>query len=137
MSADLSNDGSYKARPHVRRWLLPGLAATCAIAWLLAAVHPLDQQAWILENLLLIVFVVVLVFAHRRLELSNTSYFLLALLSFCTSSAPITLMLRCQPDFGPETTSVSHAIIPTAWHTAPSDSCLSILSGSCFIGSAA
>ena len=48
------------------------------MAWLVAAIHPLDQQAWILENLLLVVFVVVLFFGHRRLELSNTSYFLLA-----------------------------------------------------------
>lgn len=76
MSNDRSDKGS--GGPHVRGWILPGLAATCGIAWLLAAVHPLDQQAWILENLLLIVFVVVLVLAHRRLELSNTSYFLLA-----------------------------------------------------------
>jgi putative membrane protein len=58
--------------------LIPGLAAVCVVAWLIAAVHPLDQQAWILENILLIVFVVVLFFGHRRLKLSNTSYFLLA-----------------------------------------------------------
>ena len=50
----------------------------CAIAWLIAAIHPLDRQAWILENVLLIVFVFVLCFSHRRLELSNASYVLLA-----------------------------------------------------------
>lgn len=55
-----------------------GLAATCAATWLIAAIQPLDQQAWILENLLLVVFVVVLFYGHRRLELSNMSYFLLA-----------------------------------------------------------
>jgi putative membrane protein len=59
-----------------QRKLVRGLAAACAAAWLIAAVHPLDQQAWILENLLLIVLVVVL--GHRRLELSGASYFLLA-----------------------------------------------------------
>jgi putative membrane protein len=61
-----------------QRNLVPGLAAACAVVWLIAAIHPLDQQAWMLENLLLIVFVVVLFFGHRRLELSSTSYFLLA-----------------------------------------------------------
>lgn len=61
-----------------QRKVVAGLAAACAIGWLVAAVHPLDQQAWVLENILLIVFVVVLYFGHRRLELSKTSYFLLA-----------------------------------------------------------
>jgi uncharacterized membrane protein YjdF len=37
-----------------------------------------DWQAWVLENLLLIIFAVVLFFGHRRLQLSSTSYFLLA-----------------------------------------------------------
>lgn len=57
---------------------VPALAVACGVAWLIAAIHPLDQQAWILENLLLVVFVVVLFFVHRRLELSNLSYCLLA-----------------------------------------------------------
>lgn len=57
---------------------LYGLVAVCAVAWLIAAIHPLDRQAWILENLLLIVLVVVLCLGYRRLELSNTSYLLLA-----------------------------------------------------------
>jgi putative membrane protein len=48
------------------------------VAWLIAAVNPLDRQAWMLENLLLIVLGIGLCFGHRRLELSNTSYFLLA-----------------------------------------------------------
>ncbi len=55
------------------------LAAICAVAWFIAGMHPLDQQAWILENLLLIVFVVALFVGQRRLELSDTSYLLLAI----------------------------------------------------------
>lgn len=55
-----------------------GLAAICAVVWIITAIHPLDRQAWIVENLLLIIFVIVLFFGHRRLELSTTSYFLLA-----------------------------------------------------------
>jgi putative membrane protein len=58
--------------------IIGSLAAICAVVWIVAAIHPLDRQAWILENLLLIIFVIVLFFGHRRLELSTTSYFLLA-----------------------------------------------------------
>ena len=76
----MSNDESKKdsRRLYFQRRLVPGLAAACAVAWLIAAVRPLDQQAWILENLLLVAFVIVLFFAHRRLEPSSFSYCLLA-----------------------------------------------------------
>ncbi len=43
-----------------------------------SAIHPVDWQAWILENILLVLFVVTLLLTHRFLDLSNTSYFLLA-----------------------------------------------------------
>ena len=43
----------------------------------MAAIHPLDSQAWILENILLVVFVVTLALTYRRLELSDASYLLL------------------------------------------------------------
>src|SRR5437016_11359419 len=56
-----------------------GLAALCAVVWVLAAIHPVDRQAWILENLLVVLFVATLAFAHRRLQLSNTSYIFIAL----------------------------------------------------------
>lgn len=58
--------------------LITGLAAICALLWIITAIHPLDRQAWFLENLLLIIFVIALFFGHRRLELSTTSYFLVA-----------------------------------------------------------
>ena len=61
-----------------RRKLVPGLAVICAAAWFIAALHPVDQQAWLLENLLLVVFVALFFFGHRRLRLSNTSLFLSA-----------------------------------------------------------
>jgi putative membrane protein len=63
---------------NLQRKVLLGLAAACAVTWLITAVNPLDRQAWILENVLLIVLVVVLFFGHRRLQLSITSYSLLA-----------------------------------------------------------
>ena len=76
MSNNLPDKNSVHVNP--RRRLLAGLGAACAVAWLIAAIDPLDQQAWILENLLLIAFGIALFFGHRRLELSSASYFLLA-----------------------------------------------------------
>lgn len=58
--------------------LIVGLAALCAAVWLVAAIHPLDRQAWILENILLILFVVLLALTHKRLPLSTASYLFLA-----------------------------------------------------------
>src|SRR5204862_4171936 len=56
-----------------------GLATLCAVVWILAAIHPVDRQAWILENLLVVLFVATLAFAYRRLQLSNASYIFIAL----------------------------------------------------------
>ena len=49
------------------------LIALCAGVWIVAAIDPLDRQAWLLENLLLIVFAGILGLTHRRLDLSSTS----------------------------------------------------------------
>src|SRR5207249_10652118 len=56
-----------------------GLATLCAVVWLLAAIHPVDRQAWILENLLVVLFVATLACAYQRLQLSNASYIFIAL----------------------------------------------------------
>ena len=61
--------------------LLPWLAAISGALWIWAAIRPLDRQAWLLENVLLIAFVVALSVAHRRLQLSNGSYLLVT--AFC------------------------------------------------------
>jgi putative membrane protein len=55
------------------------LAAICAVFWIIAAIHPVDRQAWILENLLLVLFVFALSLTHQRLQLSNASYIFIAL----------------------------------------------------------
>lgn len=54
--------------------IIGSLAAICGIAWIIAAIHPLDRQAWILENILLVIFVIALFLTHRTLRLSNASY---------------------------------------------------------------
>jgi len=59
--------------------LAGSLAVICAVAWIVAAIRPLDRQAWMLENILLVLFVAVLVVTHRRLRLSKASYFFLAI----------------------------------------------------------
>jgi putative membrane protein len=46
--------------------------------WIGAAMRPLDRQAWVLENILVIIFIGVLAFNWRRLQLSNLSWVLLA-----------------------------------------------------------
>jgi Predicted membrane protein len=57
---------------------ITALAAICGLAWVVAAIHPFDRQAWFLENILLVIFVVTLSLTHRRLQLSNASNFFLA-----------------------------------------------------------
>jgi putative membrane protein len=55
------------------------LAALCVVIWVLAAIHPVDRQAWVLENILLVLFVFGLSLTHQRLQLSNASYTFIAL----------------------------------------------------------
>ena len=55
------------------------MAAICAVFWTIAAIHPVDRQAWILENLLLVLFVFALSLTHQHLQLSNASYIFIAL----------------------------------------------------------
>jgi putative membrane protein len=55
------------------------LALVCACAWVASAIRPVDQQAWLLENILLVLFVACLAIFYSRLQLSNASYFFLAL----------------------------------------------------------
>jgi putative membrane protein len=58
--------------------LVLGLAVICAAVWVIAAIHPLDKEAWLLENILLVLFAATLAVTYRRLELSTGSYILLA-----------------------------------------------------------
>lgn len=58
---------------------IAGLAALCGAFFIWAAINPFDRQAWILENILLCLFVVALILTHRRLELSRASWLCLAL----------------------------------------------------------
>ena len=46
----------------------------CAAAWIVAAIDPLDRQAWLLENLLLVLFALILFLARERLQFSTSSH---------------------------------------------------------------
>jgi putative membrane protein len=59
--------------------LIVTLVTVCGAAWALSAIHPVDRQAWWLENILLVLFVGAFALTHRRLQLSNAAYVCIAL----------------------------------------------------------
>jgi putative membrane protein len=61
--------------PH-RRYLLV-LGAIFGVWWLLLAIHPLDREAWLLENALVLAAAGVIGGLHRRLLFSRISYTLI------------------------------------------------------------
>jgi putative membrane protein len=73
-----TSDESF-LRVNPQRKLVLGLVTGCAAAWFIAAVHPVDRQAWMLENVLLIVFGAILSLTYRGLKFSSTSHVFIAL----------------------------------------------------------
>ena len=69
---------SIKA-PFANNPLLQGVSGFYLIVWLALAISPVNRFDWILENLLVAVFLVVLVSTHRRFRFSDTSYVLMTL----------------------------------------------------------
>jgi putative membrane protein len=66
-------------KPSRERRLLHVLCVCYAIAWITAAIEPVKRSDWLLENLLVFAFVPTLIFAYRRLPLSDFSYILIFL----------------------------------------------------------
>jgi putative membrane protein len=60
-----------------RRAYVGWLTAIFVVVWMLLAIDPHDRSDWLLENLLLVVFVAALVASHRALPLSRISYTLI------------------------------------------------------------
>jgi len=54
-------------------------AAVCGLAWLVAAIHPVDRQTWLLENILLVLFALLLFLTRQHLRFSNASSLFLSL----------------------------------------------------------
>lgn len=61
-----------------RNRLLQGIAAAYGLWWLALAIAPYDRFDWLLENLLVFVFVGLLAATYRRFPLSDLSYLLIA-----------------------------------------------------------
>lgn len=54
---------------------LVGMAgAICVLAWIVAAIKPLDRETWLLENILVIAFAAVLLLVRQRIQLSSAAY---------------------------------------------------------------
>src|SRR2546426_4198970 len=62
---------AMKTKPFRERHLLHVLCILYAAVWIVAAIHPLKRDDWLIENLLVFVSVPVLVFSYRRLSLSD------------------------------------------------------------------
>lgn len=61
--------------PMRSEWRLPGtLLSVYALIWLALAVAPVSREDWLLENLLVFVFVPTLIATRRRMRFSNASY---------------------------------------------------------------
>ena len=56
---------------------LHAMCALYAVAWILAAIHPLSRADWVLENLLVFGWMPFLVLTYRRRPLSDVSYALI------------------------------------------------------------
>src|SRR5687767_2953331 len=61
------------------RRLLQALCIAYALVWVMAAIKPVNRTDWLLENLLVFVFVPLLVFTYRQVPLSNVTYILIFL----------------------------------------------------------
>jgi len=62
-----------------RNRLLQGLTAAYGLWWLFLAIMPYDRFDWLLENLLVFLFVGLLAVSYRRFPFSDLSYLLIAI----------------------------------------------------------
>ena len=68
-----------RIRPNFREnSLLKALVVLYAIVWIVTAINPVYPSDWLLENILVILFVAGLVFTYKNFPLSDLSYLLTA-----------------------------------------------------------
>ena len=70
---------SSHTQPFRQRHLLQALCAIYLVIWIIAAIAPLKRDDWLLENLLVFVFMGLLIATYRRLPFSDLSYVLIFL----------------------------------------------------------
>lgn len=69
-----------RIRPNfIQNPLLIGLAIFYSIVWIWSAINPLHPSDWLLENILVIVFVVILIAVYKKFPLSDLSYIILTI----------------------------------------------------------
>lgn len=60
--------------PFRSNYFLQGLIFCLLVTWVLAAIEPFSRRDWLLENLLVIAYSVLLTLTYRRFTFSNLSY---------------------------------------------------------------
>jgi putative membrane protein len=71
---------TMRIRPNFREnSLLKVLAVSYALVWIVTAINPVYPADWMLENILVVLFVVGLIFTYRIFPLSDLSYLLTTL----------------------------------------------------------
>ena len=69
-----------RIRPNFRQNnLLKGLAIFYTLIWIWAAINPLHKADWLVENILVIIFILVLILTYKKFPLSDLSYLLLTI----------------------------------------------------------
>lgn len=67
---------NLKTEPFRKRYFLHSLIVVCFIVWIITAIEPISRTDWILENVLVAVCALILLFRYKKMPLSNLSYFL-------------------------------------------------------------
>lgn len=69
-----------RIRPNFRQnRLLIGLAILYTLVWIWAAINPLHTDDWLLENILVIIFIFLLIVIYKKFPLSDLSYILITI----------------------------------------------------------
>lgn len=55
------------------------LLAACIVVWIVAAIDPVHRDGWLLENVLVFIFVPIILISGRYFQLSSVSYTLIAI----------------------------------------------------------
>jgi putative membrane protein len=70
---------TMRIRPNFREnLLLKILAGTYAVVWIITAINPVYPTDWLIENILVVIFVAGLLFTYKIFPLSDLSYLLTA-----------------------------------------------------------
>ena len=72
-------DARVTIKPFRTNRLLQGLVVWLLVLWVITAINPLYPRDWLIENLLVFIYGILLVFTYSRFKFSNFSYALFSL----------------------------------------------------------